>query len=341
MWYIEMGGMYNIKGQKVFGRKIYTTLDKISENRKRFNNTDVYATVFQYNNENQNESDLFGPMYIDLDMDFKNNEEYNKLKRDIALIVTHLNNQYGIPTKYIRFYFTGKKGFHLIIPAKVLGAKPDKNLNQYYKVIAKDLNDNTINKVVDTKIYDKKRLLRLVNSINGKTGLYKVPITYSDIVKFNYDEIQEYAKSPKQLDYEQVEMVEKANNKLLDIKKGIEASFNKKKTATPIPTNVDLKNIVFPKCIQEIYKNGCTEGGRNNTTIILSSAFIQKGIPLDTTLDMIHKWNEEKNEPSLSFQEVETTVRSAYQQVVNGRRYGCTAIRDSGLCIGRECKIYK
>ena len=78
-------------------------------------------------------------------MDFKNNAEYNKLKRDLALIVSYLNSQYGIPAKYIRFYFTGKKGFHLIIPPKVFGVTPDKNLNQYYKVIAKELNDNTIN----------------------------------------------------------------------------------------------------------------------------------------------------------------------------------------------------
>ena len=45
MWYIEMGGMYNIKGQKIFGRKIYIEPNKISEIRKKFNNTDVYSNV--------------------------------------------------------------------------------------------------------------------------------------------------------------------------------------------------------------------------------------------------------------------------------------------------------
>lgn len=341
MWYIEMGGMYTIKGQKIFGRKLYTTIDKISEHRNKFNNTDVYATVYQYNQEDQNQSDIFGPLYIDLDMDFKNNTEYNKLKRDLALIVSHLSSQYGIPTKYIRFYFTGKKGFHLIIPPKVFGVTPDKNLNQYYKVIAKELNDNTINKIVDTKIYDKKRLLRLVNSINGKTGLYKVPITYSDIIKFTYEDMLEYASSPKTLEYEDVQAVEKAVNRLKEIKSATIAALNKPRTNTTLPTNVDFSKVTFPKCIQEIYKNGCKEGNRNHTTIILASSFLQKGISLETTIDMVHKWNDEKNCPSLSYQEVETTVRSAYNQVVNGRRYGCTAIKDMGLCVGKECKIYK
>ena len=47
MWYIEMGGMYNIKGQRVFGRKIFIDPDNISEVRKKFNNTDVYAFLLK------------------------------------------------------------------------------------------------------------------------------------------------------------------------------------------------------------------------------------------------------------------------------------------------------
>lgn len=344
MWYLEMGGMYKINGEKHFGRKIYVEASNVEIRNvatNKFNNEDVYATVFQYNNEDQNNSDLFGPLYIDLDTDFKNDNEYKKLKEDLSRIVTYLKLQYNIPVEYIRFFFTGKKGFHLIIPAKVFGVKPRKDLNYLYKEIAKELNDNTIYKIVDTQIYDKKRLLRVVNTINCKTGLYKVPISYEDIVKFSYEEIVEYASSPKVVQVAPVDTVDKAKTKLHSIIDNIEKSKEKKAKSILIPKNVDFSNITFPKCIQEIYKNGAVDGNRNNTTIILASAFLQKGIDYNTTLALINKWNLERNSPSLSDNEILTTVSSANQQVQSGRRYGCSSIKDSGLCVGKECKIYR
>lgn len=341
MWYVEMGGTYIINSQKIFGRKIYTSIDKKTEIRGKFNNTDVYATVFQYNKDDQNDSDLFGPMYLDLDMEFNSNEEYSKLKADLARIITYLNLQYDIPIDYIKFYFTGKKGFHLMIPAKVFNIKPDKDLNVYYKIIAKELSENTILPIIDIKIYDKKRLLRLPNSINGKTGLYKVPITYDNILKFTYEEIREYATSPKNVTFKEVQPVDKAINKYNAIKTTLKEVALQKQRNRAIPTNVDLSKVKFPNCIQDIYKNGCAEGNRNNTTIILASAFFQQGVDFDTTSSMLHKWNDERNDPSLSESEINTTVLSAYQQVQSGRRYGCASIKDSGLCVGKECKIYK
>lgn len=342
MWYIEMGGMYKINNEKHFGRKIYIEASS-KEIRNiattKFNNEDVYATIFQYNNEDQNNSDLFGPLYIDLDMNFNNDNEYKKLKEDLTRIVTYLNLQYNIPKEYIRFFFTGKKGFHLIIPAKVFGVKPRKDLNFIYKEIAKELNDNTIYKIVDTKIYDKKRLLRVVNTINGKTGLYKVPIAYDDIIKFSYEDIKEYASSPKTISISEVDTVEKARIKFNSITDNINKINEKKAKSILVPKNVDLSKIIFPKCIQEIYKNGAVDGSRNNTTIILASAFFQKGIDYETTLALINKWNLEKNSPSLSDHEIKTTIDSAYQQIQSGRRYGCSSIKDVGLCVGKECKI--
>ena len=84
MWYIEMGGMYNINGQKIFGRKIYVEPNKISEIRKKFNNLDVYATILSYNKEVQNDSDLYGPMYLDLDLNIEIDGAGNVISQDVA-----------------------------------------------------------------------------------------------------------------------------------------------------------------------------------------------------------------------------------------------------------------
>lgn len=340
MWYIEMGGVYNINGERCFGRKIYVTPDKMSETRKRFNNTDVYATVFSYNAKNQNNSDLFGPLYLDLDLDIKSESDYIILKKDLVSIVTYLEQNYGIPSNYIKFYFTGKKGFHLLIPSQVFDLRPDKNLNTYYKEIAKELNLATITNLIDTKIYDKKRLLRLPNSINGKTGLYKVPVTYSQILSFSFEKMKEYATSPKPNIIVTVEPCEKAINRLKQIKETIEKpKVNQNRKPIEIIDINEIKNL--PDCIVEILKNGAVEGNRNNTTIILASAFLQQGASYQDTLDLVTEWNERTNTPALPESEINITVASAYQQVQDGKRYGCTSIKECDLCVGRACRLFK
>lgn len=341
MLYIEMGGNYIINDKKCFGRKIYVPLTKKPEIRKRFNNTDVYATIFQYDKEDQNLSNIYGPMYLDLDMELNNNEEYLKLVEELKRIVTYLNLQYNIPSNYIKFYFTGKKGFHLIIPAKVFNIEPNNKLNLYYKEIARELDKITILPVIDLKIYDKKRLFRLPNSINGKTGLYKVPISYGNIINFNYEEIKKYASCERIVKFDNVQPIDKAIKKLNDIKIELQNLENTIKKNRVIPKNVNIANIKFPDCIKTMFNEGSSKGNRNNTTVILSSALFQKGIDCETGLKIISKWNFEKNDPCLSEDEIKKTVLSAYQQVQAGRRHGCSSIKDMGLCVGKQCKIYK
>lgn len=339
MWYIEMGGMYNINGEKHFGRKIYIDPTKMSDIRKKFNNIDVYATIFSYNKEVQNDSDLYGPVYLDLDLNIETESDYLVLKQELGRIVNYLELCYGVPHNYIKFYFTGKKGFHLILDPIIFNIKPDNNLNIYFKEIAKELNKATLTGLIDTKIYDKKRLLRLPNSINGKTGLYKVPVTYEQILSYSYTEMKEYATGPKPVIKVEVKPCEKAINRLTEI---IDLITKPKQKQNYRPINItDIDDIQVPSCILNILKNGAEDGNRNNTTIILASAFLQKGASYEDTLALVLDWNEHANSPSLPENEIVTTVNSAYQQVQAGRRYGCTSIRESGLCVGRDCSIYK
>ena len=339
MWYIEMGGMYNIKGQKIFGRKIFVDPDSIAEVRKKFNNTDVYATILSYNKEVQNDSDLYGPMYLDLDLNIETESDYKILKSDLCKIVSYLDLHYGIPSHYIKFYFTGKKGFHLIIAPEIFDIMPDNNLNVYYKEIAKELNRATTTQLIDTKIYDKKRLLRLPNSINSKTGLYKVPVTYEQIIDMSFAEMKAYATSAKPVIKVETSRCEKAINRLNEIKDIITKpkQIEKDKNIKVRP----IEDINPPSCIYNILDNGAQEGNRNNTTIILASSFFQSGASYQETLDLVTQWNELKNEPSLPEAEIVTTVASAYQQVKSGKRYGCNSIKECGLCVGGDCRLFK
>ena len=339
MWYIEMGGNHNPYKKGIFQRNIFTSLKDKKDIRKKFNNTDVYATIYQYNNKDIDKSDLYGPMYLDLDLDIDSDAAYEILKNELKKIVTFLNLRYEIPIEYMRFYFSGKKGFHIFIPASVFGIQPDKKLNIYYKALAKEISKNTVYDVIDLRIYDNKRLVRLANSINSKSRLYKVPITYDNILLFSYSDIKEYAKEPKHLKYEKPQYVEKAAENFKNIITQLEEEKKKKKYT--IPKNVDISKVKFPECIKNIFENGASKGSRNNTAVILASALFQKGIDYDTGFQLLNKWNHEKVDPSINDNELTATIRSAYNLVQAGKRYGCNAINDLGLCVGKECRLYK
>lgn len=337
MRYIEVGGVY--KDINTFGRGVFITPRQVNSIRNRFNNTDVYCTVYSYEeNKSQDESNLLGPFYLDLDMQFKNDIEYRRLIRDLRIIVTSLKEDYGIEKEYINFFFTGKKGFHIILNPILFGIKPCKKLNIYYKEIAKDLNSKTVHKVIDTQIYDNKRLFRLTNSINSKSGLYKVPISYEDICKFSYEEIKEYASSPKKIEVNMnAKKIDKAFNKFNEIQKRIELEEELKNTRIYDKT-IDISEVKLSKCILSIINNGADEGQRNNTAVILASAFFQQGVNYEQTMQLMNEWNELKNVPSLSYNELEKTVTSAFNMIKSGKAYGCTSIRNLGLCI-ENCKL--
>ena len=337
MWYLEMGGNYIINNNKVFGRKIYVEPKQLDIVRKKFNNIDVYSTVYIYNKPNQNDADLYGPLYIDLDMSIESEKDYDKLKKDLERIVTYLNIYYGLDKNQIKYYFSGYKGFHLIIDPHILQITPDNELNVIYKEFAKELDMITKNKVIDLKIYDKKRLLRLPNSINSKSGLYKVPITYSNIMQYTYAQIKEYAK----IKHESIKIDIQPNDLLFNRIKTIKEVLKQpeiKKRKKKIKYYGSIADIKFPKCIMNIWNKGAKEGLRNNTTMILASCFLQQGLSYDDVCSLLIEWNE-KNEPMLTENEIKATLTSAYSRSLDNMYYGCTSIKDFGLCVNCGIKL--
>ena len=93
-------------------------------------------------------------------------------------------------------------------------------------------------------------------------------------------------------------------------------------------------------CVQYILNQGCTKGNRNNTTVALANSLFQIGKTYEEVLEIIIYWNSEKNDEPLDRAEINTTVRSAYNNAKNGIFYGCGAFKDLDVCI-KGCPIHK
>lgn len=330
--YIELGG----KTGDIFKRKIIIEEQSKNETLKKYNFSDTYSSVYKYDNKNQDIANIVAPLYIDLDINDLE-KDFEKLKRDVLLLCRKLKTMFSLEDSNLQIFFSGSKGFHILIPYTVFGITPSKDLNDKYKSIALELKSYTITKSVDTRIYDTKRLFREPNTINSKTGLYKVQLTLSQVRDIKYEELLKYASTPKEIieaksDYNINADI--AFNSLIE-----EIKERQKKTVNHKIARQMLENKELLPCVKYLLQNGAQKGGRNNTAMALASALYQRepdnqqGI-----LEIMQVWNSKKLDEPLSDKELETTVMSAYRNVRDGRRYGCGAFIDMGICV-KGCPI--
>ena len=331
--FIEIGGKVN----DTFRRNIIIKKEDKEEAIKNYHFKDTYSTIYEYDDKDQNKANFIAPLYLDLDIDDLE-KDFSKLKRDLFLLIRRLTTMFYLSEDNIEIYFSGSKGFHVIIPYEIFGFDYSKDLNSKYKTLALELNSYTITKSIDTRIYDNKRLFREPNTINSKTGLYKVQISLNDLRKFDYNDIIEYASSPKEIKQARIEHNHKARE-IFDnfIEK------NKQKQKRSINSKIAgamIANKELLPCVKYILANGAVTGGRNNTAIALASALFQREMDEDKVMDVMLKWNEIKLDEPLPHRELEATVKSAHNNVKDGRKYGCGAFIDLGICV-KGCPIRK
>lgn len=334
---VELGGLVKDSNDKdIFKRNFYIDKAKIVNELDIFKQ-DKYMTVYSYENKNVDTCNFIAPLYIDLDIDDIENN-YDKLIRDLKIIYRQLKLLFYLNDDDIKIYFSGAKGFHIIVNENIFGFKPSRTLNKDLKKIAIYLKAYTITKCIDTKIYDYKRLFRINNSVNSKTNLYKVQVKYNDVINMNYEQLKEYASSTKHFRKTRSKYNEKANEnfyKLIDEIDKKEASKINMKLAHEF-----LKKKELLPCVKYILQNGSPNGNRNNTTVALANSLFQIGNSLEEVTEIITQWNMLKNSCPLSQNEINTTILSAYKNSKQDIFYGCSSFKELDVCV-KNCPIHK
>ena len=341
-YYTEFGGLAN---NGFFNRKKYIKLDdaELKQKEEAFfkkYSKDQYQCIYFYEDiENIEKCKIYGDLYFDLDGNVYNFEGFSKIREDALQLLTFFLD-IGLKENEIELYFSGAKGFHIIIPAKVLGIIPSTNLNELYKAWAQYLSAFYSITSLDMGIYDRKRLLRIPGTVNSKTGLKKVRISHKllrDSTSFrellfklslggDIPNIHEETMNGPAA----VEFYKRSQNYYKNARK------NKNSDSKPIKLP-EHKEELLP-CVKYGLETGASVGNRNNTLVILSSAVLQSGYKLEEALEVMYGWNQ-ANEQELEPEEIENTVRSAYTMLLSGKKYGCGAIKELGYCIGDQCKI--
>lgn len=311
--YTELGYAYklspNDKEYKGFKRNIFGVESIIPAVRKAQNNTGLYKTAFWYNSKDPYTSLLYGDFF----MDFDSEEDVELAKEDLLYSIWffHLRMGFNLPMEAFRIYFSGRKGFHLIIPSEYFGFEPSYRLDEYFKWIANEINYRSPNKTLDLGIYEKRRLFRLENSIHQSSNLYKIPLHYDELVNLTIEEIEMLAKNSRVIQYPEIEFKKDAKKEwdyyVNDYKNFKRVQSEKIGQA---PTIVKGKT---PKEVQEIIDRGPVKGLRNETIAALTSFYKNQGYNREDTLSLLLEWNN----GSTPEREVKTTMNSILNKDLN------------------------
>lgn len=117
-------------------------------------------------------------------------EENLENSRQNAIELCHrLVDNYNIDPDNIACYFSGSKGFHVVLPLD-----REINPNEFKQAVMKiggDLN-------LDPTVTHSNCLIRLEHTVNQKSGLYKIPLSLFEMDELTINQIKDLAKTPRE-----------------------------------------------------------------------------------------------------------------------------------------------
>ena len=282
---------------------------------------------------------------------------------DALKIIMFFTERFGLTEDEVRVYFSGSKGFHILVNPIVLGIKPDKNLHRFFKLIAMYLTTQLGLKSLDTSsIYGHARMLRLVNSIHHKSGLFKVELYHAELKDDLNVIVSTLAKSPREDFYppeiQELQINSAANEWYLKkVQECIEVIKMEELSAKGSKDEILSKMESAPACVQFIMERGILKSGdRNKATMALAAYHKATGSTQKDTENALVYWVKKipssmtSSSASEAIASTISCVKTVYQE--DKYRFGCAYIRslhgDKGgkdyeavPCGGRNCPAHE
>lgn len=293
----------------------------------------LFASISLYSTADPQVGPVFSPLYLDYDCA----EAPSKAQKEAVATIKKLIEDYNIPEATIAIAFSGQKGFSVTINPEVFGAEPSEHLPQIWKSLVKELAAKLKLKHIDTAIYDRRRLWRLLNTRHNKSGLFKVPLTLWELENLDIDQIKSLAATPREPFARPAACLSPKAQLLYNEHKekvAIWLSVRKEKfdSATLEPTTDD------PPCIKKLLESGAKKGNRNNITFQLALYFSGKHVSPDQIKQACTQFASKSDEP-LTESEIDTLVDSAIAGYAEGRySVGCSTFAD--LCERDKCPLF-
>ena len=278
--------------------------------------------VIEYVKEKKSLSGYDGIMYMPdefiLDVDGSNPENALDKLQGLLLLLEDLDI-----TRQV--YFSGT-GFHIHIPQEAFRWKPCEDLHMKVK---EELKSKGIFDFADPSVTDKTRLIRVPNTLNSKSNLWKVQLNGGTM---NIKTIMDYATSAKEIkeiDHECDPVFDVLERKVKATKEYQKVSLGRQ----PDPVN-------YP-CIHGMLE-GTAQGQRHQVALRLAAHF-RWLYPEDLVRNVMEEWRKsvDNSDHPFSQKEMYSIITNCYEgHDGSGYRYGCHDVVMDEYC-KNTCKLYK
>lgn len=250
--------------------------DHIEDNEK-----DYYASAYLYNDEQLNEFNKTGTVRGIKNVvtnriwfDFDTSEDPTFAQIDAKEAIRRLE-KYGIHRNNIEIYFSGNKGFHLVVTLNKF-ITPE----QVYNICVKKFGTNL--KSLDSAVYDPSRIFRVPGTKHQKSGLYKIPLTYNQIQTLSINEIKRLATSLDNITEEFEWEVANPKEDLFTV----EEKKQEKREIIPDLLDFSKKPNQWKNCKWALLQGNFKEGERHNALMVIAATCRGLGYDKDTTYYM-------------------------------------------------------
>jgi KaiC/GvpD/RAD55 family RecA-like ATPase len=295
--------------------------------------TDDLARYVEKHKSVKKFSDVHWAHFLAIDIDREDLDEARIIAGNITEL---LQSEYDLEPDTLHIFFSGNKGFHILIPSRFFEPSPHASLARAFRMFCTRLFGL---ESVDFKIYEALRLFRLPNTKHGTSGLYKIPLTFKELFG-DIESILQAAQTPR-LDFP-VPKRGQRNDALCKIYQETIEELESLKSRTEIPVTAQKSHQVQDKvkvCYLRLM-DGVASGSRNETAIRLASHFRKQGLLQESTQALLLDWDT-RNSPSFESEgrteELIRTIESAYDNETID--YGCHDPILKSVC-GNDCFLF-
>ena len=116
-------------------------------------------------------------------------EDINETIGKVKEFLTHLRDEKEVDLDQLRYYASGKKGFHIEIPVACFNAKPSPSGYAFLPAIYKEMALSMYHDTMDMVVYSAKkgRLWRVPNHLRFGGKTYKVQLTAQEVLDMTAD----------------------------------------------------------------------------------------------------------------------------------------------------------
>ena len=291
---------------------------------ERKNNVGVHHTLQQYcinttQYENPTDEPYFSNLCFEFDSEDKEGEtsSVEEAKRECLLLLEKITNQlsdsFVSNDNVIKVWFSGSRGFHVIIDSRIFGLYPSSKLHLLYRHIALHFKNTLSLKTIDMQVYAVRHHLRIPNSrrikkykVNGEmVDQYKIELTIPELSVLSVNEIRMMATKPRE-DISTTRVNTIPSFPAQEWIKGFIKSYmdeeslskNQTKGIISIPENVE--KLKPPVCVRAVVEYEFAAEKRHAASLTLATFFktinISREIALGKLVEWASKipWNPEK-----------------------------------------------